>query len=169
MAGTVLHPFGEAIMNAHLRICIATAAVLALGAGDAFAASPLRVAGFGPPVSGDASLNANIGVLAQKIAWDRSPESDVFQLAIATPGEEPFDNVAMASDPMPGARFSPAVRNDPSLNANEAALAQWIAYRNSPQGDAFDAAQPQVEVASAVFLRVALASIPRGSVDIRSE
>jgi hypothetical protein len=123
------------------------------------------VAGFGPPVAGDASLDANIGVLAQKIAWCRSPESDVFSMAIATPEDEPFANVALESDPMGGASFSPAVRDDPSLNANEAALARWIAYRNSPKGDAFRAAESESMVANASFGRVTLASIPRGSLD----
>lgn len=151
------------------KISLLAAAALALSAGSASAASPLRVAGFGPSVNGDTSLNANIGVLTQTIAWYHSPDSDAFQLALAAPVEEPFENVALASDPMHGASFAPAVRNDPSLNANEGALTRWIAYRNSPEGDAFHNAEPEVAVASAIFLRVALASIPMGSVDLRDE
>jgi hypothetical protein len=145
------------------------AVALAMSFGAASIASPLRLSGFGPAVSGDASLNANIGALRQTIAWLHSPESDVFQLAIAAPDEEPFANVALASDPMHGASFAPAVYNDPSLNANEGALSQWIAYRNSPEGDAFRVAEPEITVAGAVFLRVAMASIPAGSVDLRGE
>src|SRR6266568_5831978 len=91
------------------------AAILALSAGAATVASPLRVASFGPQMAGDASLNANIGALKQTIAWYLSPESDVFQLALAAPSEEPFENVALASDPMHGATFAPAIHNDPSL------------------------------------------------------
>jgi hypothetical protein len=75
----------------------------------------------------------------------------------------------MASDPMHGASFAPAVQSDPSLNANERALTQWIAYRNAPEGDAFHAAEPEAAVASTAFLRVALASVPKGSVDLRGE
>lgn len=135
----------------------------------ASAAAPLSATGFGPPVSGDASLNGAIGVLTQKIAWLNSPESDVYQLAIAARAGQPFEDVALASDPMNGASFAPVVHNDPSLNANEAALSQWIAYRNSPGGDAFRPAEPETAVASAVFLRVALASIARGSVNLRGQ
>jgi hypothetical protein len=151
------------------NISLLTAAALALGAGAASAASPLRVVGFGPPVRGDASLNANMGVLSQTIAWHNSPDSNVFQLALATPLEEPFENVALASDPMSGGSFAPAVRNDPSLNANEAVLTRLIAYRNSPEGDAFHRAEPEAAVASAIFLRVALASVPKGSAAFRGE
>ncbi len=149
----------------HSRTICLFAAALAIGAGAASAASPLRVAGFGPPVGGDPSLNASISVLAQTIAWRHAPESDVFQLVLATAGQEAFENVALASDPMHGASFAPAVHNDQSFNANEAALTSWIVYRNSPEGDAFRAAEPEPAVASAVFLRIALASIPKGSVD----
>src|SRR6266702_2636015 len=138
----------------HISMFAATAFALVVGAGSD--ASPFRVAGFGPAVYGDASLNANLGVLSEKIAWLHAAESDVFQLALATPDEEPFTNVALASDPMHGDSFAPAIRNDPSLNRNESALTQWIAYRNSPEGDAFHGAEPEPAIASAVFLRVAL-------------
>ena len=70
---------------------------------------------------------------------------------------------------MHGPSFAPAVHGDPSLNANQMALAQWIAYRNSPEGDAYHPAEPEPVVASAVFLRVALASVPMGSVDLRGQ
>jgi len=142
------------------------AAIVASNAVAASAAERLRVAGFGPPVNGDASMNASMGVLAQKMAWYRSPESDVFALALSAPRQEPFANVALESDPMHGASFSPAISGDPSLNANEAALTQWIAYRNSPKGDPFRIAEPETTVvASAGFVKLTLASIPRGSVD----
>jgi len=140
------------------------AAATLLSAATASATERLRVAGFGPPVNGDASLDANIGVLAQKIAWDRSPESDVFQLALAAPEQEPFANVALEPDPRRGDSFSPAVRNDLSLDAHKTALARWIAYRDSPKGDPFGFAEPQT-VAGAVFTRVTLAALPRGGVD----
>ena len=73
------------------------------------------------------------------------------------------------TDPMHGASFPLAVHGDPSLNANQMALAQWIAFRNSPEGDAYRPAEPEPVVASAVFHRVALASVPRGSVDLRGQ
>jgi hypothetical protein len=160
----------EAKMTNSRTISLFAAAALALGAGAASAASPLRVAGFGPPVSGDTSLNVSIGVLMQTIAWRHAPESDVFQLALAAAAAaEPFENVALASDPMHGASFAPAVHNGPTLNANEAVLTQWIAYRNSPEGDAFHADEPDAAIASTTFLRVALASVPKGSLDLRDE
>lgn len=148
------------------KVFLLAAAIVASNAAPASAAERLRVAGFGPPVNGDASLDASMGVLARKIAWHRSPESDVFALAIAAPPEEPFANVALESDPMHGASFSPAVSGDPSLDANEAALTQWIAYRNSPKGGPFGIAEPEtMVVASAGFAKVTLASIPPGGMD----
>jgi hypothetical protein len=149
----------------HYRQFLLAAAILASIVAAASATEPLRSQGFGPPVGDDASLNGNLGVLAQNIAWRQSPESDVFLLAIAPPEEAPFANVAMESEALPGPGFSPAVRDDPSLNANETALAQWIAYRNSPKGDAFHVAEPETAVASATFMRVTLASMPRAGME----
>ena len=153
-------------MNVKRKVFLLAAAIVASNATGASAAERLRVAGFGPPVHGDASLDASMGVLAQNIAWRRSPESDVFALALAAPPLQPFANVALESDPMHGASFSPAVRGDASLDANEAALTRWIAYRNSPKGNPFGAAEPETTaVASANFVKVTLAAIPPGSMD----
>ena len=80
-----------------------TAASIGLGlalltGGSVYAAS--RVSNFGPSISGDTTLNASLGVLTQTIAWQNSPEGDVFQLALSTPAPEmPFENMAMESGP----------------------------------------------------------------------
>ncbi len=62
-------------MKKACKTYVLAAAALALSAGAAFAVSPLRVLGFGPPVSGDASLDFSIGILTQTIACTARPKA----------------------------------------------------------------------------------------------
>ena len=131
-----------------------------LASGIVYAASPR--AGFGPTVSGDKSLNENLGVLTQVIAWQNSPYGDIYQLALAIPAPEmPFENVAIASSPQDSAPVGAQIKNDKTLNASLNELALVIAWQKSPEGDAFQYALED-HVKSADFTQVALASIPAG-------
>ncbi len=125
-----------------------------------YAASPMT--GFGPTVSGDKSLNENLGALMQVIAWQNSPLGDVYQLALAVPAPEmPFENVAMASSPKDSLPIGPQISDDKTLNASLHELAQVFAWQKSPEGDAFQYALED-HVKGADFQQVALASIPAG-------
>jgi len=62
--------------------------------------APARLYGFGPKVHNDSSLNANLGVLAQIVAWQNSPNADTYQLAQNLPDRgKTFTQVALASIP----------------------------------------------------------------------
>lgn len=150
-------------MTAKLKssTCGAVAVALIAYAGVAWAASP--VAGFGPAVSGDVSLQANMGALERNVAWQNSPDGDIFQLALSTPAPEMrFENVAIetasANSPLSG----PEIYDDYSLDANMYSLHRTVAWQQSPDGDAFAFALQQLEPAPADFERVALASVPAG-------
>lgn len=141
------------------KIVIAGAAFLA-GASVAYAASPLQ--GFGPPVNGGKSLDANLGRLAQAIAWQNSPEGDVYRLALAMPApDKPFKDAAIESAPLKSFDARAAVHNGASLNASLGLLAKVMAWQKSPAGDAFQYALED-HVKGADFQTIALASIPPG-------
>ncbi|MGO9390668.1 hypothetical protein [Rhodoblastus sp.] len=136
-----------------------------LSSGIAYAASP--ISGFGPTVSGDKSLNENLGVLTQIVAWQNSPLGDVYQLALATPAPEmPFENVAMETGTQDALPTGPQIRNDRTLNGNLQHLATVIAWQKSPEGDAFQYALEE-HLKAPDFKQVALASIPTGGFDRR--
>jgi hypothetical protein len=137
---------------------IFTISALTLGS-VAVALSPVRVAGFGPQVFDDPTLNANLGVLHEKIAWLNSPNGDLFQVAQGAVEEETFDNVAMLSSVTMALGYFPSVSNDRTLDRSNGILNQVIAWQNSPAGDAFMVAQAEPMVRGEDFQRVALASI----------
>jgi hypothetical protein len=131
-----------------------------LASGIAYAASP--ISGFGPTVSGDGSLNENLGALTQVVAWQNSPLGDVYQFALALPAPEmPFENVAVASNSQDSLPTGPEIMNDPTLNGSLQQLATVIAWQKSPEGDAFQYAVEE-RLKAPDFEQVALASIPEG-------
>ncbi|MCI4677925.1 hypothetical protein K9U39_09315 [Rhodoblastus acidophilus] len=81
--------------------------ILALAAGLTFAAAaaaiplmPSQISGFGPGAHSDASLNANLGVLHQVIAWDNSADAHTYRLAQSLPDRgTTFTRVALATIP----------------------------------------------------------------------
>lgn len=137
---------------------ILTISGLTLG-GAAVALSPVRVAGFGPLVFNDPTLNANLGVLNEKIAWLNSPNGDPFLVAQGSVEEETFDSVAMLSNATMALGYFPRVSNDRTLDRSNGILNQVIAWQNSPAGDAFLVAQAEPMVRGEDFQRIALASI----------
>ncbi len=61
---------------------------------------PSQISGFGPKVHNDASLNANLGVLRQIVAWDNSVNAHTYQLAQNLPDRgTTFTRVALATIP----------------------------------------------------------------------
>ncbi len=144
---------------------IAAFGVTFFAGGIAYAASP--VSGFGPTISGDRSLNENLGALTEVIAWQNSPMGDVYQFALAvTAPETPFENVAMESTSQDSLATGPQIINDRTLNGSMQHLATVIAYQKSPQGDAFQyALEEHLQGKGADFEQVALASIPAGGFD----
>ena len=80
---------------------LAVAAGLTLA--TALAAMPLmpfQIAGFGPNVHNDASLNANLGVLHRVVAWENSLDAHTYQLAESLPDRgATFTRVALATIP----------------------------------------------------------------------
>ena len=103
-------------MHVTRKISLFAAAVVALSAGAALTAAPLRMSGFGPPVRGDASLNANIGVLAQQIAWLNMPQSDAYQFAQAQQNNADFEQVAQMSTGAEAQGHFPSISNDSTLD-----------------------------------------------------
>jgi hypothetical protein len=133
---------------------------LALGAAaGAFAAQSSRVDGFGPHIANDQTLNKNIGVLSEQIAWLNSPESDAYQLAQATSGNADFVEVAHMSTGSAAQGHFPSVSDDSSLNRSNGIISRLIAWQNSSQGDAFMVAQAEPSTTGSEFQRVALASL----------
>ncbi len=129
-----------------------------IASGLVYAASP--VAGFGPAVDSDQSLNASLGALKQVVAWQNSPYGDVYQLALAIPAPEmPFENVASLSNSPDTLPAGLQIANDRTLNASLRDLAMVIAWQKSPEGDAFQYALED-HVKGADFRQIALASIP---------
>src|SRR5208282_3790073 len=128
-----------------MSIGIKSSAIAALGytllaSGIAYAASP--ISGFGPTVSGDRSLNENLGALTQVVAWQNSPLGDVYQFALAVPAPEmPFENVAMASSSQDTLPTGPQIMNDPTLYGSLRHLATVIAWQKSPEGDGLPASR----------------------------
>ena len=139
---------------------VATLCLLTAG-GVAFAVSPLRLEGFGPSVKDDSTLNAGLGALAQQIAWQNSPEGDVYQLAPAKLVERGFEEAAPSYVTVVAIDYGVPVRDDVSLNAHEGALSEMMARLNGPDGDAFMVAAT-ASSNGADFDRVAMASIPKG-------
>jgi hypothetical protein len=138
----------------------ATLGFTLIASGLAYSASP--VAGFGPTVNSDMSLNESLGALKQVVAWQNSPYGDVYQLALAIPAPEmPFENIAIASSPQDALPVGLQITNDRTLNASLRDLAMVIAWQTSPEGDAFQYALED-HVKGADFRKVALASIPSG-------
>jgi hypothetical protein len=131
---------------------------LAVG-GAAVALSPIRVAGFGPQVFNDPTLNTNLSVLHEKIAWLNSPNGDLFGVAQGSVEEETFDSVAMMSNATMALGYFPSIRNGPTLDRSNGILRQVIAWQNSAAGDIFMVAQAEPMVKGRDFQRVALASI----------
>ena len=141
---------------------LATVGFALLAGAGAYAASP--VAGFGPAVSNDQSLNNCLGALNQVVSWQNSPEGDVYQLALAVPAPElPFESVAMETGSHDKLAAGPDIFNDVSFNVSLRALRDVIAWQKSPEGDAFQYALED-HVKSADFERVALASVPAGGI-----
>jgi hypothetical protein len=132
-----------------------------IASGLVYAASP--VAGFGPAVTGDGSLNESLGALKQVVAWQKSPYGDVYQLALAIPAPEmPFENTASLSIPPDTLPVGLQIADDRTLNASLRDLAMVIAWQNAPEGDAFQYALED-HVKGADFKEIALASIPAES------
>jgi hypothetical protein len=145
------------MLKRHLTLA-AAASALTLAAG-AFATQSSRVDGFGPKIANDQSLNKNIGVLSEQIAWLNSPESDAYQLAQATSSNADFVEVAQMSTGSAAQGHFPSVSDDSSLNRGNGIISQLIAWQNSSQGDAFLVAQTEPSVTGDKFQRVALASL----------
>lgn len=140
--------------------CSLSVAAVLMGLSSAYAASP--VAGFGPAVTGGASLQANLNSLQRVVAWQNSPDGDIFLLALSTPAPElPFENVAMQTASIDRLDSGPDIFNDVSLNASLRALDRAVAWRATPEGDAFAYALQQLDQ-PVDFERVALASVPAG-------
>lgn len=112
------------------------------------------------PVIDDASLDASVGEVRQRIAWVNSPRGDAYQIVEATVDDHSFDNLALLSTVSAALGRWPDIRDDGSLDSANGVLAQVIAWQNSPAGDAFLAAQTEPMVDGADFQRVALASFP---------
>lgn len=68
---------------------------LALGAIAAVPLTRSESVEFGPPIHDDASLNANLGVLARVVAWKNAPGSDAFQVADAVVSDDDFNAVGL--------------------------------------------------------------------------
>ncbi len=142
------------------RSLILAVSALALGAAaGAFAAQANRVDGFGPNNANDRTLNKNLGVLSEQIAWLNSPESDAYQLAQAIPSNADFVEVAQMSTGSAAQGHFPSISDDSSLNRSNGFVSQLIAWQNSSQGDAFMIAQAEPSVTGGDFQRVALASL----------
>jgi hypothetical protein len=143
----------------------AALSVCLLASGVAYSASP--ISGFGPTISGDKSLNENLGALTQVVAWQNSPLGDIYQFALAVPAPEmPFENVAMESGTLDSLSTGPRIMNDRTLNGSVQHLATVIAWQKSPEGNAFQYALEE-HLKAPDFKQIALASIPEGGFDRR--
>jgi hypothetical protein len=138
-----------------LTIAISSLALAAAG----LAAAPARISGFGPQIVNDQTLNRNLGVLSQQIAWLNSPESDAYQLAQANSNNADFVEVAQMSTGSAALGYFPSVSDDATLNRANGLMSQLIAWQNSSQGDAFMVAQGEPSVTGKDFERVAMASL----------
>ena len=147
------------MFNRHLTIALAAAGLTFAAAVAASALQAGRVDGFGPNISSDQTLNRNLGVLSQQIAWLNSPASDAYRLAQAKTKNADFAEVAQMSSGGAAQGYFPSVSDDSSLNRANGIISQLIAWQNSPEGDAFMVAQAEPEVTGDDFQRVALASL----------
>ena len=149
-----------------LVLAVAASSLMAVANGAPFA----RMNGFGPEVADDTTLNANLGVLAQQVAWLNSPDGDVFQIAVIAPVDDSFGTIALDSSPFNDVGKWSDVRDDKSLKASLGVLSEQIAWQNTPAGDVFQIAEMAAKadelatVTGADFQRVAMASIPRGGI-----
>jgi hypothetical protein len=117
------------------------------------------VEGFGPNIANGQTLNKNLGVLSEQIAWLNSPEGDAYQLAQAKATNADFAEVAQMSTGAAAQGYFPSVSDDATLNRCNEISSQLIAWQNSSSGDAFMVAQAEPSVTGDDFQRVALASI----------
>ena len=118
-----------------------------------------RPHGFGPNIVNDRTLNRNIGVLSEQIAWLNSPESDAYQLAQAKTGNPDFGGLAQVSTGSAAQGYFPRVSDDATLNRSGSVISRLVAWQNSLQGDAFMIAQAEPSVTGEDFQRVALVSL----------
>ncbi|MDI9848572.1 hypothetical protein QM467_10950 [Rhodoblastus sp. 17X3] len=118
-----------------------------------------RPHGFGPNIVSDRTLNKNIGVLSEQIAWLNTPESDAYQLAQAKKSNPDFGELAQASTGSAAQGYFPGVSDDATLNGGVSVISRLVAWQNSLQGDAFMIAQAEPSITGEDFRRVALASL----------
>lgn len=147
------------MLKRHLAVALAVSGLTIAAAVGAFALQAGRVEGFGPAIANDTTLNQNLGVLRQQIAWLNSPESDAYQLAQAAPKNADFEQVAQMSTGAEAQGYFPVVHDDSSLNRANGIISQLIAWQNSSQADAFMVAQAEPSVTGEQFELVAMASI----------
>jgi hypothetical protein len=141
----------------HLKYAVAAFSMTVGVAAGALALQAGRANGFGPNIVDDQTLNGNLGVLKQRLAWLQSPESDAYQLAQSKTENADFKEVAQISTGSAAQGTFPSVSDDSSLNRANGIMSQLIAWQNSPQGDAFILAQAEPSVTGEDFQRVALA------------
>lgn len=150
----------DPMLKRHFTLAFAVSGLTIAAVVGAFALQPGRVAGFGPAISNDPTLNQNLGVLRQQIAWLNSSESNTYELAQAQPGNADFEQVAQMSTGADAQGYFPSVSDDSSLNRANGIMSQLIAWQNSSQGDAFMVAQAaEPSVTGEQFEIVAMASI----------
>jgi hypothetical protein len=149
----------DQMFKRHLTLAVAASGLTIAVAAGAFAMQASRVEGFGPTIANDQTLNQNLGVLSQQIAWLNSPESDAYELAQAKTNNADFSQVAQMSTGADAQGYFPSVSGDSSLNRANGIISRLIAWQNSSQGDAFMVAQAEPQVTGQDFDRVILASL----------
>ncbi len=147
------------MLKRHIALILAASGLSLAAVAGEFSATPGHGVGFGPPVSNDPTLNANLGVLTERIAWLNSPQGDAYQLAQAKSSNAGFVEVAQMSTGSAAQGYFPRVSDDASLNRANGIISQLIAWQNSSQGDVFMVAQTEPLVTGHDFERVAMASI----------
>jgi hypothetical protein len=87
-------------MSSKSNSLIAVAVGLTFATAAAMPLMPRQIAGFGPGIHSDPSLNANLGVLHRIVAWDNSTDAHTYQLARRLPDRgTTFTRVALATIP----------------------------------------------------------------------
>jgi len=137
-------------------------AALALGLtasmSAAFQMMPQRLADFGPAVSDGQSLDTNLTALGQMVAWQNSPEGDVYALALNKIPATTFEDASPAFPSVIALNFGIPISDDVSLNASAGALSEVMARLNGPAGREFAIAETSSSN-DADFDRIAMASI----------
>jgi len=146
------------MLKRHFVLAVATSG-LALAAVGAFATQASRSDGFGPRIANDTTLNENLGVLSQQIAWLNTPESDAYQFAQAANQNADFVEVAQMSTGSAAQGYFPPISNGASLDRANGVVSMLIAWQNSSQGDAFMVALAEPKIKGSDFQRVAMASL----------